>query len=377
MYRATCAALVLLVTACGDAGRPVEPLPKPVQTVSLVSGTDLVGVAGHEMESFVVIVRDSLGEPVPGAPVRFETDAILHGEIVVNTDAAGLASKDWQLGWQPTQYTISATIPSTGQRVLARATASANPLARVLRLEANPGSRPQVVVVRDGAAQTIPLIELTSHFPPDVSPGPSDLAMAFAVGSAPTVVPLAWGPFPDTLVLTLREPLMVHITAWILEDFATNAAIAQRNLNTTAGWWAGQRWGLVMGSTVIMDATAYDGPPLLCEQLPPFALGGTINVYYTTRFPVPGGQRCQTDKIIINPVGSNTYTWLLAHELGHSLDLWHNGLPSNFMGPVGGFGMTIGQVQTAHFSPNSALNVLWGYRSAAEMATCCLAITVP
>jgi hypothetical protein len=355
----------------------MEPLPKPVQTVSLVSEAVLTGVAGHEMAPFVVIVRDSMDQPVAGAHLRFESDASMDGDVVVSTDAAGLASKEWQLGWQPTQYTISATIPATGQRVLARATATANPLARVLRIAANPGSNPRVVVVKDGTPQSVPLVGMTSHFPPDVSTGPSDLAMAFAVGAAPTVVPLAWGPLPDTLVLTLRDPLPVHITVWVLEDFARNAAIAQRNLDNTAAWWASGRWGLVMGGAAIVDMTAYAGEPLLCDNLPAFRAAGTINVYYTSRFPVPGGQACHTDMVIINPVGSSVYSWLLTHELGHTFDLWHTGLTGNFMSLGGGFLSTIGQVQNAHFSPRSALNKLWGYRPATEMATCCLSPSFP
>lgn len=83
------------VTFTGSAtvGAPV--------TLSMVGGDSILGTAGVELDSAVVVVlRDGLGAPLPGVPVSF-TPQPGSGAVsaeVVRTDSAGNASTRWILG---------------------------------------------------------------------------------------------------------------------------------------------------------------------------------------------------------------------------------------------------------------------------------------
>jgi hypothetical protein len=381
MRAAVVIAFAALASSCTSPDAPFDPTPKPVYVMTLLTDSTQVGVAGALGAPMVVAVVDSFGQPAVGVQVRFTTDAILQGLPTVLTDAAGHATGGWKFDWQPFEYTLTAQVLATGQQRRVRAQVAANPASKVLKVlgEEVLGDA-RVVIVQGGSPRNALLVGSRHHFAPDLAPAAGDWVMAFGRGRAPVVAPLEFTDDPDTLTLTLRDPLQVDITIWVFEFFGGNRAAAEREVNRTSLFWSAARWGLRMGDVQYKDATDYSGPAIQCGALPGFADPDRINVYLTEAWPAPMayGVRCTPTQIIMKPSEMNDSRRVLAHEIGHSFGLVHDASTSNFMHPLslGGAG-NIGQIHFAHFSDASVLNAIFHHRTAAEMASCCLVQAFP
>ena len=99
-------------------------------TLSIVSGDGQTGTVGSQLgDSLVVLVTDSLGNPVPGARVDFATASGSISPPSLATDAQGRAIAYWTLGTGA--GAVSASAVSVADTVVFRATAAAGPVASV------------------------------------------------------------------------------------------------------------------------------------------------------------------------------------------------------------------------------------------------------
>ena len=146
--------LIWLLMSCGDT--PMEP---EVFSLASVSGDQQEGAPGARLDSLVVSLTDSKGQPAQGRRVDFE---IVQGEGRLSvksamTDASGRASTVLTLADQVGEVQVRATLFSHEQSVMFTATARRLPPASISmvrgdgqeRLPRDRLSEPFRVVVRD------------------------------------------------------------------------------------------------------------------------------------------------------------------------------------------------------------------------------------
>jgi hypothetical protein len=290
--------------------------------------------------------------------------AVLSGEN-------GRATVGWVLG------------PATGPQQLAVRLAEA-PLSQQARVRAQalPLDSADVVLVRGATSGKIGLLvreddSVTPHtlvWPDSVlrllprSAGSvwQEVA-AFTVGHPPVSILRPWTDGTDTVRIAFRPAIPVPFTVWVTHEFDTTATRARHDFAALDLFWRSHMTGLRVGQVRIESAPGLS-----------FACGGhtgayfddaSINVYYT-EFQSPVACDARIIRMHRNNAFSFVpeYSYILAHEVGHSLSLAHVADPGNVMWPESppGFGLTTGQIYWMHFHNWGALNSVLNIHPAAE-----------
>ena len=361
----------LLLAACDRA--PAGPA---------ASGLRLDAVAGDGQ-------RWILGERLPGEPtvrvihadrsaaagvrVRFRVTAgggaVTPAEVV--TDMLGYASASWTLGRAASG---AQTLAATVDVVLARGLADDAPTpARVVftSRETFTGAGAVVAEVRD-AARLVPFDEPVSF----------DQLVAYAPGHPPVVLaPVAWTPLPDTVVVRFAAAHRLPLTVWIVQPpFEEMAQVARTHVATMNAIYRANGVGVEFADVTIVDATRraaeFPATPFAaeCNGQVLEVVGRArdrMNVYYVPRVGQYAGYACGTDWVFMSPT-SGRWPSLLAHEIGHTFGLGHDGWgPENVMNPNSpGGALSLGQVFRASFDARSSLNAVYGLRPESEQRDC-------
>lgn len=216
-------------------------------------------------------------------------------------------------------------------------------------------------------------------------PGSNDEILAFGPGRRPAMLrPVPWTAGIDTVSVAFDDPIALNLTVWIVKGpFDTQSARARASVDTTRNIWSDQYAGLVFDSVEVINAT---GDPdaaglfdvTLCESQSGLEnrIGkrpGRINAYWVGT--VDGG----TDRGRACPIGGDHVVMaersgheLLSHEIGHLLSLTHIDAFTDFFDQSNVMHsasnrrhyLTEGQVFRQQFDTNSAINRLFGLRSA-------------
>jgi hypothetical protein len=106
------------IRALAESGAPRE--------IKLLSGGGQGAISGRVLpKPVVVVVRDSLGNPIAGAAVRAVASAGAVGDTLVTTGADGRASFKWTLGKKTGAQSLDLRVGATALRLKVAAAARA------------------------------------------------------------------------------------------------------------------------------------------------------------------------------------------------------------------------------------------------------------
>jgi hypothetical protein len=271
----------------------------------------------------------------------------------VVTDIVGYASASWTLGHagsgaqglvatvddlpgQSAAFTARGVDPATVDVVLARGLDDdATTTARVVFTSRDTftGAGAVVTEVRD-AARFVPFDEPVSF----------DQLVAYAPGHPPVALaPVTWTPRPDTVVVRFAAAHRLPLTVWIVQPpFEEMAQVARTHVATLNAIYRANGVGVEFTDVTIVDATRqaaeFPATPFgaECNGQVLEVVGrarNRMNVYYVPRVGTYAGYACGTDWVFMSPT-SGRWPSLLAHEIGHTFGLGHDGWgPENVMNP--------------------------------------------
>jgi hypothetical protein len=373
-------AVVVGITACGDAGTGPDPDPE-VLTVQLLSGDGQRGLEQEPLPGLIrVAVVNDAGLRRSGVTVQLEVVAgggsvnggSVNGGSVnggsVRTDNLGEAEVRWRLGPAGAgdqRLTLRAGSGSPGEGVTVTATAVRAADSDVLIVHGAVGPLRGLLALRDTGQAFVVVQERLSgdtvlHLQPQDAPGLE--VVVFPTGNRPLWDTHAWTPGPDTLHVTLQPPVAVDMVFHVrVGDFEEQTAAIDAQLERTTEVWQGRHMGVVVGEVAILDEIT-DGTDAnvssagLCGSVQPT---NAIEVIYVTS--IDGGQYdgwgC-TSGLIHMSLHSRAHPYLLAHELGHTFALGHTDAGLMY-GPSPGTRVWDGEILRAHFHGASALNTLF------------------
>ena len=381
------AAVVAAMACSGENATSVTGPETPAQktyAIASVTGTDQSAAAGEPLPVPITVqVRDEAGKPASNLLVEFAIasggGSVSSGSVM--TDADGRASTTWTLGWAVGKQTLwvhHGSSPSASAFVNADATV--NPRSDVLVVRG--AESPSVTVLISGADQTpegrrLTLPDSISYLPQydPLNASAPVWMMALSRGLAPVVTSPRWTAGPDTITLAFAKPFKISLTVWVFENFQQNSAIARRDVNNTVAFWRSHAWGLELGELKILDATQYAGGRVSCTNQFVAPDPAEITIYYSTTADIGpnAGFTCSPRVVIMTPLPGAGLPYLLAHEFGHAFGLAHVTDRLNFMhGSASNAGTTTGQISRAHLNPSSAINSVYRFRPASELAACCI-----
>jgi hypothetical protein len=386
-WRSMIVAAVVAATACNESAPSVTGPETPAQkaySFASVTGTDQSAAAGEPLPVPITVqVKDEAGKPASNLLVEFAIasggGSVSSGSVL--TDADGRASATWTLGWAVGKQSLwihHGSSPSASAFV--NADAAVNPRSDVLVVRG--AESPSVTVLISGADQTPDGRRLTlpdsivylPQYDPFNTAAPVWL-MALSRGLAPAVTSPQWTAGPDTITLAFVQPFKISLTVWVFENFQQNSAIARRDVNNTVAFWRSHLWGLELGELKILDATLYAGSRISCTNQFVTPDPAAITIYYSISADIGAnaGFACSPRVVIMTPLPGTGLPFLLAHELGHAFGLAHVPDRLNFMhGTASNAGATTGQISRAHLSPSSAINSVYRFRPASDLAACCI-----
>jgi len=228
----------------------------PADTLALVSGNNQTGVAGQTLANpLVVKVTNASGNPVSGTPITFAVTAgggTLTGgvaQLVVNTDAEGLASVTLNLDSTPGPNNVTATaVGLSGSPVSFTEAGQPQPGISITPIPVAFGNVPiltssnqTVTITSTGQGPlTINSISIAgSYFSLGSLPSfPVVLAPSGTVSFGVTFAPLATGPANATITITSNAqtpPTLVTVTGNGV-PVTTSCVAAPTGL---VSWWTG------------------------------------------------------------------------------------------------------------------------------------------
>ena len=378
----------LLLAACDRA--PAAPVASALR-LEATAGDGQRWILGERLpgEPTVRVTRADRSAAA-GVRVRFRVTGgggtVTPAEAV--TDIAGYASASWTLGragsgaqalvatadelpGRSAAFTARGVDPATVDVVLARGLDPSAARVVFTSRETFTGAGAVVAEVRD-ATRLVPFDEPVSF----------DQLVAYAPGHPPVAVaPVTWTPRPDTVVVRFAAAHRLPLTVWIVQPpFEEMAQVARTHVATMNAIYRANGVGVEFADVTIVDATrfAVEFPATLfaseCNGQVLEVVGrarNRMNVYYVPRVAQYAGYACGTDWVFMSP-NSGRWPSLLAHEIGHTFGLGHDGWgPENVMNPNSpGGALSLGQGFRASFDVRSSLNAVYGLRPESEQRDC-------
>jgi hypothetical protein len=356
-----------LVVVAGDAqrGPPDQVLPLPI----------------------VLQVTDAGGTPLRSVPVTFEpstsTDKV--GAVTYNANT-NTVSTTWLLSaGSHAEHELAARVTDAPS---VSVTLTAVEDFDVLLIPGMPQSSVGVIVSGEtpfGRLSYHGVVGLGSALNvPPFGPGAAEVAV-FPREGPPVLLTPDWTAGRDTLTVTVAPPVEIPIAVWIVAgSYADQQQLALSHAAVTRDVWQQEGVGIDFGDIVVIDATTHplaaqyvDFPTAtaFCDGAIVDSIGQVadrLNVYYVGDIGTYAGYACNTGLSATRAsyIGASRqspqYPGLLAHELGHSLGLFHppeSWSVTNLMHAGGGgpppYYLTEGQIFRMHYTVFSSLNRLF------------------
>lgn len=318
-----------LAAGCG----PSPAGPGADLHLEVISGDAQAGVAGQPLpDGLVLRVMDGRGRPVPGVGVEMR---VVSGSGVVfgagSTSGSisgptGYVRFRWTLGADPSALNISqASVPgAAGASVELSARAISPEEADVVRLTGlGPGPtfivpisadpEPRILRVDDSVFITVLSRRHTEH-------------VVFSRHRPPTVFQTPAEASPATVRVDLPEPVPVPFRFIVrAPPFDSTVRILEDQLRRVEDVFG--PFGAVPGPAEFVDRTEngpeYYPPWTSCLDGPPIRPGDPVEVFVARFQAGYGGLACGATGHIALSTTAYFSTPILAHELGHLLDLDH------------------------------------------------------
>ncbi|MDX1578242.1 MAG: zinc-dependent metalloprotease family protein, partial [Gemmatimonadota bacterium] len=202
---------------------------------------------------------------------------------------------------------------------------------------------------------------------------PSHDVAVFAPDRRPELVQASWTPEADTVSITLRDPISLPVTVWVIAGaFADERAKMEAALGRVSEEWRRERMGLAIGDVEFMDATpqAPDFEIFALGLGAPFAnlqngvgrASGRFNIYVVAEIRESDGlsdgfaENFGTAIAVTSEAMGAGGALVVAHEMGHNFGLRHPGAVEGFINQANmmrpernTFVLTEGQIFRAHF----------------------------
>lgn len=384
MRRTRVVSLTVLIAVSGCDGSTGPNVGEPAHLV-IVAGDAQRGPPDQVLPLPIVLqVTDAGGTPLRSVPVTFEpstgTDTI--GAVTYNANTNTVSTTWFLSAGSHAEHELAARVTDAPS---VSVTLTAVEDFDVLLIPDMPQSSVGAIVSGETSFGRLSYHGVvgvgTVLYVPPFGPGTAEVVV-FPRSGPPVLLAPDWTAGRDTITVTPAPPVEIPVAVWIVAgSYADQHQLALDHAAVTRDVWQQEGVGIDFADIVVIDATAH---PLAAQYLD-FPTGTAfcdgeivdsighmadrLNVYYVGDIGTYAGYTCNTGLSATRAsyIGmarqSPQYPGLLAHELGHSLGLFHppdSWSVTNLMHVMGGgpapYYLTEGQIFRMYYTVFSSLN---------------------